>query len=172
MSILALALLAAAAQPADWPTGPLIEGYGPHAPVEATMAIPQGTVFMHSFDAAALDDNRKSATLQSVARFINMHAAAGIPAADIRPAVVIHGRAVFAVVSEDRFGEQYDGAANPNRDLVEKLLANGTRIIVCGQSAAGQDVATADLLPGVEMALSAMTAHALLQRQGYTINPF
>jgi hypothetical protein len=33
-------------------------------------------------------------------------------------------------------------------------------------------VKTEDLLPGVEMALSAMTAHALLQQQGYTFNPF
>jgi len=29
-----------------------------------------------------------------------------------------------------------------------------------------------DLLPNVEMALSAMTAHALLQQDGYTLNPF
>jgi len=27
-------------------------------------------------------------------------------------------------------------------------------------------------LPGVTMALSAMTAHALLQQDGYTLNPF
>tara|TARA_Y100000588_G_scaffold170524_1_gene184375 strand:+ start:507 stop:614 length:108 start_codon:yes stop_codon:yes gene_type:complete len=28
------------------------------------------------------------------------------------------------------------------------------------------------LIPGVQMALSAMTAHAQLQQQGYTLNPF
>ena len=43
---------------------------------------------------------------------------------------------------------------------------------MCGQSAAGQGVKKTDLLPGVELALSAMTAHALLQQQGYTLNPF
>jgi intracellular sulfur oxidation DsrE/DsrF family protein len=46
------------------------------------------------------------------------------------------------------------------------------RIFVCGQSAAYYDVTTNDLLPGVEMALSAMTVHALLQQQGYSLNPF
>jgi intracellular sulfur oxidation DsrE/DsrF family protein len=47
------------------------------------------------------------------------------------------------------------------------------RIILCGQSAAGLGLdETADLLPGVEVALSAMTAHALLQQDGYTVNPF
>ena len=29
-----------------------------------------------------------------------------------------------------------------------------------------------DMLPGVEMALSAMTAHAVLQQAGYRLNPF
>ena len=33
-------------------------------------------------------------------------------------------------------------------------------------------VAKADLIPGVELALSAMTAHAQLQQAGYTVNPF
>ena len=48
----------------------------------------------------------------------------------------------------------------------------GVYIYVCGQSAAYYDVATEDLLPGVDMALSAMTAHTMLQQQGYAINPF
>ena len=34
------------------------------------------------------------------------------------------------------------------------------------------DITGGDLLPGVEMSLSAMTAHALLQQDGYTLNPF
>ncbi|WP_260482717.1 DsrE family protein [Sphingomicrobium flavum] len=164
--------LALAAQPAGWETGPVIEGHGPHAPVEMTMEIAEGTVFNHAFDAVKLEEDGASRTLASAARFINMHAAAGVPADAIRPAVVIHGAATFAVVNDERFDAYRKGETNPNRDLVEKLLAAGTRIIVCGQSAAAQDVATADLLPGVEMALSAMTAHALLQQQGYTLNPF
>ncbi|HBH44411.1 MAG TPA: hypothetical protein DDY28_08390, partial [Hyphomonas atlantica] len=43
---------------------------------------------------------------------------------------------------------------------------------LCGQTAAYRDVTKADLLPGVEMSLSAMTAHAQLQQDGYTLNPF
>ena len=34
------------------------------------------------------------------------------------------------------------------------------------------DVAAEDLPDGVELMLSAMTAHALLQQDGYTLNPF
>jgi len=46
------------------------------------------------------------------------------------------------------------------------------RFIVCGQSAAANGVTQEQLIPGTEMALSAMTAFALLQQRGYTVNPF
>jgi intracellular sulfur oxidation DsrE/DsrF family protein len=82
---------------------------------------------------------------------------------NIRIAVVVHGGAVKDLLaSED----------NPSRAMVEHLLDYGVRFIICGQSAAGQGIAQEDLIPGVEMALSAMTAHALLQQRGYTVNPF
>lgn len=64
------------------------------------------------------------------------------------------------------------GETTSSSDLIAALIDHGVRIIVCGQSAAYYDVRTDDLLPDVEMALSAMTAHALLQQQGYTLNPF
>ena len=72
----------------------------------------------------------------------------------------------------EAYERKYPGAENPNAALVDALIKAGVRIIVCGQSAAGQGVKKTDLLPGVELALSAMTAHALLQQQGYTLNPF
>ena len=76
---------------------------------------------------------------------------------------LVHGGAVKDLLaSED----------NPSREMVQQLLDYGVRFIVCGQSAAGQGIAQDDLIPGVEMALSAMTAHALLQQRGYTVNPF
>ena len=58
------------------------------------------------------------------------------------------------------------------RALLLPLIFLCVSTIVCGQSAACYGVKTDDLLPGVEMAVSAMTAHALLQQQGYTLNPF
>ena len=91
-----------------------------------------------------------------------MHARAGVDPERIEVAVVVHGSAVHDVSGDD------SGSA----DLVAALVDHGVRIIVCGQSATYYEVGTDDLLPGVEMALSAMTAHALLQQQGYTLNPF
>ena len=61
---------------------------------------------------------------------------------------------------------------NKTESLIKQLLANNTQVYVCGQSAMHMKVAAEQLIPGVKMALSAMTAHAQLQQQGYTLNPF
>jgi intracellular sulfur oxidation DsrE/DsrF family protein len=144
-------------------TGPAIDDYGPVADVDTTFPIPEDAVLWHSFDVGeGAEDGELNRTLVSAARFINMHASKGIEADRINLAVVVHGKAVHDV----------SGEASSSAGLVVALIENGVRIIVCGQSAVYYDVATNDLLPGVEMALSAMTAHALLQQQGYTLNPF
>ena len=64
-------------------------------------------------------------------------------------------------------------AADANSaELVAAFTEQGVRTIVCGQRAAYYVIATDDLLTGVEIASSAMTAHVVLQQQGYTLNPF
>lgn len=144
-------------------TGPAFKDFGPVADIDVTLPLPVDAVFRHSFDVAkSADDGELNRTLVSAARFINMHARAGVDADRIELAIVVHGTAIHDV----------SGDAPGNAELVAALIENGVSIIVCGQSAAYYDVNTEDLLPGVEMALSAMTAHALLQQQGYSLNPF
>ena len=162
-SILLMLPFAAFADLSSFSTGPAIADYGPVADVEVTYSIPDEAVFRHTFDVAEqAGDGELNRTLVSAARFINMHARAGVDADRINLAVVVHGKAVYDVSK----------GGTSNADLVSALVEHGVSIIVCGQSAAYYDVATKDLLPGVQMALSAMTAHALLQQDGYTLNPF
>jgi intracellular sulfur oxidation DsrE/DsrF family protein len=166
----ALCAAASWAGPDDFQTGPLIEAYGAVAAVETQMPIPEGTVFRMSYDIATPADvgeiNRK---LVSAARFLNMHTAAGVPAEDVHVAIVVHGGAIRDVSTDPHFTP---GVEPANADLVATLIEHGVEIYVCGQSAAYHDIETEDLLPGVRMSLSAMTAHALLQQDGYTLNPF
>ena len=153
--------------------GPVFDDQGPHASIDADVVIPEGTVFKHSFDGSERAEDGQNRTLISAARFLNMHAAAGIPRENIQLAVVIHGQAAQDLLTAEAYAARFDGAANPNAPLIATLTGEGVRIILCGQSAAGLGLdETADLLPGVEVALSAMTAHALLQQDGYTVNPF
>ncbi len=153
--------------------GTVIPAFGKVASVtDADMRIPAGTEFHIAFDLAAANESTLNRTLESAARFLNMQVEAGVPAERIHLAIVVHGSATFDVAGAEAYERKYPGAENPNAALVDALIKAGVRIIVCGQSAAGQGVKKTDLLPGVELALSAMTAHALLQQQGYTLNPF
>lgn len=146
--------------------GPVIENYGAVADVPEALAIPEGTVFKVAYDVTQGAEEGVSRQFNTLARFLNMHVRAGVPEENLHLAAVVHGSAVFDVVKEK------DGEPNPQAELITELLDHGVRIMVCGQSAAHHKLTKEDLLPGVEIALSAMTAHALLQQEGYTLNPF
>jgi intracellular sulfur oxidation DsrE/DsrF family protein len=64
------------------------------------------------------------------------------------------------------------GQKNANSDLIAQLVRQGVKFYVCGQTAAYYGITLDDLLPGVDMALSALTAQAVLAREGYSVNPF
>ncbi len=152
----------------DFSKGPLIKEYGPVTQVEGASALSADTQFKVAFDITRRSEkgaiNRQ---FESAARFLNMHAAAGVKPGNISLAVVVHGPAVHDLTH----AEFYDGD-NANADLVKTLQNHGVTFYVCGQSAAFQDISAADLLPDVQLSVSAMTSHALLQQQGYTLNPF
>ena len=164
----AAALFASAASAQDmsaFRTGPIFEDFGPHAPVEGIDTFAPDTEFAIAFDVAGqADAGTRNRGFESAARFINMHASHAVDPANMRIAVVVHGKAVHDLLDDE--------AGNGSHYMVTQLLDYGVRFIVCGQSAAAHGVAKADLIPGVELALSAMTAHAQLQQAGYTVNPF
>ena len=171
--LLALSVPAAAQElPSSMTPGPVFP-FGPVAEVKSDMPIPEGTEFKMAFDlsdaAPAGEANRGLVTL---ARFFNMHVRAGVPEDNIHLAAVVHGGAGVDLLNEAAYAKRRDGKENANAAIVAALLDKGVRVILCGQSAAAMGIAKSDLLPGVEMALSAMTAHALLQQQGYALNPF
>ena len=161
------------AGPADFHNGSFIPEYGKIARVKTTMPIPKRAKFKILLDTAkAGEAGAENRTLGSAARFLNMHAEAGIPAKHMKLAVVFHGKGSFDLTQNGLYGAKYDGAENANAGLIKALTDKGVRVILCGQSAVYHGIENEDLLPGVEMALSAMTAHALLQQEGYTLNPF
>jgi intracellular sulfur oxidation DsrE/DsrF family protein len=168
--VFSCALLACGAAYADtsaFTPGPVIAEYGPVADVPGAPAIAPGTTFKVLFSVSeAAEAGALNRRLESAARFLNMHVRAGVPRENIHLAIVAHGGAARDLTSTPREGE-----ANANAGLIAALVANGVDIWVCGQTAAAMDIDQADLLPGVRMALSAMTANALLQQNGYTLNP-
>ncbi|MEL7488855.1 MAG: DsrE family protein [Pseudomonadota bacterium] len=163
---------AACAQPEGFAYGPLIKDYGPVAAISGARPAPEEAAYQVSFDVKTQAEiGTVSRSLESGARFLNMHAAAGVSPDRMKLAFVIHGAAVRDVTHNEFYSEE-TGAENASLGLIKVLQENGVDIFVCGQSAAYYGVSTGDLAPGVEMALSAMTMHAELQQRGYTLNPF
>lgn len=167
---LIIALVACASAAAGFErftTGPVIDTHGPVAKVaEATM--PEQATFKIAFDVAeAAVAGKQSRALESAARLLNMHAQAGLSPDATAVAIVVHGAAALDLVNDERYGGENASAA-----LVAALVDAGVSIQLCGQTAAYRDIAQDDLLPGVTLSVSAMTAHALLQQDGYTLNPF
>ncbi|MES2001705.1 MAG: DsrE family protein [Pseudomonadota bacterium] len=152
--------------------GPVFTPFGQVATVDADFPIPAGTEFKVLFNVTdGAGKGKLNPSIESAARFINMQVEAGVPLDHIHLAIVAHGPVVLDLLNPKAFAARFKGRKNPSRDMVEQLLAKGVQIIVCGQSSAAQKVAHSDLLPGVKTALSAMTASALFQQQGYTLNP-
>ena len=170
---IALAVPAAAQDMSAFKTGPVFERFGPHAPVEGATKIAPDAKFAIAFDVAKpAEDGKANRTFESAARFINMHVAAGVDPKNIKIAVVVHGKASMDLISDEAWAAKGREGTNSSAPMLREMLDYGVRFIVCGQSASVYKVAKADLVPGVEMNLSAMTAHAQLQQQGYTVNPF
>lgn len=152
--------------------GPLILGYGKHARVEQDAQVPKDIILKVAFDVSESGGiegvNRK---FDSLARFLNMHVANGNKAENIQLALVVHGKAGGDLLNKKAYMHKYD-SNNPNQELLKLLMQHKVQVFLCGQSAAFYDINNADLVDGVQMSLSAMTSHALLQQQGYQLNPF
>lgn len=155
------------AGPESFIAGGQIEAYGRYAPV-ADPRITPDSQFKIAYDVAnAAEAGQINRGIEGAARFLNMITAAGVPAENVKLAIVVHGTA-----AADLQRLYADGTPNPNAALVEALIAKGVSVQLCGQTAAMRDIDAESLVPGVTISLSAMTAHALLQQDGYTLNPF
>ncbi len=171
-TLIALALLASPALAAEPQGGPVFAGFGKHTPVEHNVAIPKGMVLRHVYDVTKAAPGKLNPGFETAARFINSHVANGVAERDVAVAVVVHGPAIAELTKPEVYAARNPGTTNASEAMVKEMLAKGVRFLVCGQAANAMGVKKADLLPGVELAISASSAHAILQAQGYTLNPF
>ncbi len=150
-------------------SGPIVENYGAVWEIENPDFKTETTEeFKVVFDVkdGPESDTEINKNLNTVARFLNMHAQSGIPTSQLKVALIVHGTAARNLLTDEAFQKRYK-ADNANRELVESLLEAGVEVIMCGQSSKTRDLPKEDLIPGVKIALSAMTANIQLQNQGY-----
>ena len=153
--------------------GPIITSGGAVFAVSPDLATPLDADYKVAFEIAAPSSapERLNPTINTVARFLNMHAQAGVPEDRLSGAIVAHGGASFELLDDPAYRAKF-GVDNPNADLIRELIAAGQPVLLCGQSAASRGVDHGDLIPGVQVALSAMTAFLILQGDGYRVNPW
>lgn len=153
--------------------GPVFTEFGAVTQVDADQQVTAETRLRHAFDVIkAAEADTMNRQIESAARFVNMHVAHGVPHENIEVALVVHGPASLDLLSREAFAARFDGRDNPTAAPLAEMMAKGIAVYLCGQSAAAHGIEKDDLVLGVRMAVSAMTAHALLQQQGYTVNPF
>jgi intracellular sulfur oxidation DsrE/DsrF family protein len=170
LAIVVLAIPAGAQQQA----GPVVNAGGKHSPVpDANFAIPRDLAYKVVWDinVGAAKPVEANALFEVPPRFVNQGAVIGLPRANVQAAVVVHGGAGEELLANDEYKAR-KGVDNPNIALLSEMSKAGIRIILCGQTMANKKMPKDKLLPFVEIAASAAWAHAVLARQGYTLNPF
>lgn len=155
-------------------TGPVIEQFGPVWEV-------RGTTFetdIHAeyrvvFDVmnSPEDPTARNPWMETAARFLNMHAQAGVSPSQLHVALVVHNQATKDLLKNENYNEAF-GVDNPNASMLAALLEAGAQVILCGQSSRSRGVPLENTVPGTDLALSAMTALIQLQNQGYRLIKF
>lgn len=107
--------------------------------------------------------------LDRAALMLGQYADADAP---IKMALVLHGSATKAVLTDAAYEKHKKSKTNPNLGLIRTLEKQGVEIFVCGQALANKRYALDEIVPEVTVALSAATAVITLQKQGYSYLPF
>ena len=155
-------------------SGPIIENYGKVFKVEnPDYKVDTKKTFKAVFDimTSPEDLNQVNPSIETAARFLNMHAQNGVPLEQLKVALVIHNQASKDVISSAAYKTKY-GTNNPNEELLKALMAAKADIIFCGQSSASRGFPKEELLEGVQLSLSAMTALIQLQDDNYRLIKF
>ena len=155
-------------------SGPLIEGFGDTFTVpEADLSADPEKIYKVVFDIAQAPEDPAELNLyfNTVARFLNMHAAAGVPQQNLKPVLVVHGSAAFDLLKNEDYSEKY-GVDNPNLPLLEAFHKLDIPVILCGQTAGKRNIPQEKRWGHTQLALSAMTALIHYQDLGYALISF
>lgn len=154
------------------PLAPLISGYGKTAAVDHAGERPDPALdykVVMSVTKAG-EAGAPPPALDKAARLANLLAESGVAANHRHIVVVLHGPATSAVLTEAGMKKREKGV-NPSADLIAKLGAAGVSVHVCGQALAAAGIAPSEVLPGIQVDLSALTTLSTLQLKGYALLP-
>ncbi len=141
-------------------------------PVEGIDERPDTTMqynVLFSWTWAARDSIKARKTnfgLQEIGRIINLHIASGIPRKKMNIVVAAYGFTPYALINNEAYRARFN-IDNPNSKLLQELLDNGVKVIVCGQAMGFLDIEKKSLLPGLKVSYTAQTILSSYQLKGY-----
>ncbi len=150
---------------------PAVPGYGDILTYSGAALMPApSAVHKIVFDVTADKTNGKgiNSALDHVARAVNAYEFAGVDKAHRQFVAVIHGGATNTILNEAAYKAKF-GKANPDNELISRLLEAGVTFYVCGQALADSDYAVKDVNPKVGVTLSALIAVPELEAKGYSL---
>lgn len=153
--------------------GPIVPSFGGVFEVpDATLLPPKDQDLKLRFDVnVGPEPGELNMNFDTVARYLNQHALAGVPRERLKAALIIHGTAGKDTLANEEYRKRF-GKDNPNLKLLDELKAAGVQIYLCGQTSAARNLPRNVVAPSVAFAWSAMVAHMALDREGYVLNPF
>jgi intracellular sulfur oxidation DsrE/DsrF family protein len=158
----------------DTVTGPIIEGYGPVIEMpDADFVLDTNRLHKVVFDVARspTDPADLNRSIETVARYLNLHARSGVKLENMQVALVLHGGAGADSLSDAAYEKRHQ-IPNPNSELLKKLKGAGVDIYLCGQTAGFRGISKNELAKPVTLATSAMSVLVELQGQGYSLIAF
>jgi hypothetical protein len=142
---------------------PKIEMYGSVVALPTAEERPRGGGKVVFDTTAAAPAGKPNRGLESAARLVNIYELEQMTPDRPKIAVILHFNATAAALTDAAHAKTTAGGVNPNRELVEKLLANGVEVWVCGQSV----IRGGHALPGIRVAHSAMIFNLNRQTDGW-----
>ncbi len=154
--------------------GPVIKDFGQVYKIKnPDLLLNKDKKYKVIFDVYSDGENIKeiNASINTIARFLNMHAQNNIKPENLNIVLILHGAATKNVLSEKAFKREFN-ISNPNIDLIKALKKENVQIYVCGQSFAYKGYKKNDLSKDVKLSLSALTALVKFQSEGYQLITF
>ncbi|KPM33554.1 Hypothetical protein I595_457 [Croceitalea dokdonensis DOKDO 023] len=154
--------------------GPIIQDYGKVWEIgHQEYKIRPNSVFKVVFDImdSPEDVQQRNASIETAARFLNMHGQNGVSPERMKVALVVHNKASKDIITDSAYQKRF-GTNNPNAKMVQQLMDAGVEFIFCGQSSLSRDFPKEETIAGVQLSLSAMTALIQLQNEGYRLIKF
>ncbi len=161
-------------QKAKTKAGPVFEDFGAVFTVEdADLLLDADKNYKVIFDIYTDDKkaDQMNPLMNTVARFMNMHAQNGLSEDQMEIVVVLHGAATKNALTEKAFKKKIK-MKHPNAKLINALAEKNVKIYLCGQSMKSKGYAPKDISENVKISLSALTALVKYQSEGYQLINF